>query len=62
MVLPLITLMCWMIALEMIAAIVIEGVFPHFNVLVTSDGLKQDVMERVPRAPPSLYSSCRFSL
>jgi hypothetical protein len=51
-VLPLIALMCWMITLGVIATMVIEGVLPHFNLLVTGDGLMQDMIELVPRAPP----------
>jgi hypothetical protein len=57
--------MCWMITLGVIAAILIQGVLPLFNLefsvfniqysifnlLVTGDGLMQDVIERVPRAP-----------
>jgi hypothetical protein len=38
-VLPLIALMCWMMTLGVVAAIVIEGVLPHFNFRVAWDRL-----------------------
>jgi hypothetical protein len=44
--------MRWMIALRVITGIVIEGVLPHFNLLVMGDGLTQDVIEPVPTARP----------
>jgi hypothetical protein len=37
---------------EVVAAIVIEGVLPHFSLLVTGDRLTGDVIEPVPRALP----------
>jgi hypothetical protein len=40
-----------MITLGVIAAIVIEGVLPYFNLLVTGYGLMQDVIESIPRVP-----------
>jgi hypothetical protein len=40
-----------MIALGVIAAIMIEGAFPHFNLVVTGDALTQAVIESVRRAP-----------
>jgi hypothetical protein len=51
-VLPLIAVICRMIALGVLAAMVIEGVLPHFGLLVRGDGLMQDVIEPVTRAPP----------
>jgi putative flippase GtrA len=50
-VLALIALICWIITRGVIAAIVTEGVLPHFNLLVAGDGQMQDVTEPVPRAP-----------
>jgi hypothetical protein len=41
-----------MMTLGVIAAIVIEGVLPHFNLHVRGDGLMQDVIEPVSRALP----------
>jgi hypothetical protein len=35
------------------AAIVIGGVLPHFNLLVTVDRLMYEVIETVPRGPPA---------
>jgi hypothetical protein len=44
--------MYWMIALGVIATVVIEGILQHFNLLVTGDGLMQNVIKPVPRPPP----------
>jgi hypothetical protein len=41
-----------MVTLGVFAAIMIEGVLPRFNFLVTGDGLMQDLIQPVPRAPP----------
>jgi hypothetical protein len=41
-----------MVALGVIAVIVIEYVLTHFNLLVASDQLMQNVIAPVPRAPP----------
>jgi hypothetical protein len=57
----MLTLMCWMIIPEVIAAIVIEGVLTHFNLLVTGDGLMQDVIEPVREHLPGPYNSRRSS-
>jgi hypothetical protein len=41
-----------MIAIEVIAAVVVDDLLPYFSLLVMGDSLIQDVVEPVPRAPP----------
>jgi hypothetical protein len=55
----LIAPMCSVVTFGMVAAIVIEGLLSHFDLLVTRDRLLQDMIKPVPRAPskPSLKLS-----
>jgi hypothetical protein len=48
-VLLLTALMCWIIPHEVIATMVIDGILPHFNLLVMGNELKQDMIEAIPR-------------
>jgi hypothetical protein len=41
-----------MVALPVIAAVVIEGVLPHLNLLVTGNRRMQDVTESLQVEPP----------
>jgi hypothetical protein len=42
-----------MIPPDVITAIVIEDIFPHFNLFVMGDRLMQDMIKSVPRAIPA---------
>jgi hypothetical protein len=50
--LPLIALMCWKVTLGVVSTVVIRGVLPHFDLLVTGESLMPVLIEPVPRLHP----------
>jgi hypothetical protein len=54
--------MHWMGRLGVVTAILIEGVLPHFNLLVTGHRLMWDVIKPVTRALPEPVEKQALSL